>query len=271
MQVHRWYGVKLLGVGQGGIPTPLPQTTINAVKGKSLYVDVLVGRVPTRFLVDSGAEVSIIPDTHELVSKGGGMRLPQLQPVLADGSKLNVRGIVTLPIEVDQKSITTDFYVVNSHISPILGSDVMRRFAFVKLDFDGQTVKFGPKVSSPVPDARTDPPRVSRVVMSENLVVPSCREVLVHGLVLSESPADLAVLADQSCILEPDLKRDEDCLGVARVLGVVRDGKFPVRICNPYPHDLELRKHQRLGNLEAIEEPVIGVLSEDEDGPDCMN
>ena len=146
MQVHRWYGVKLLGVGQGGIPTPLPQTTINAVKGKSLYVDVLVGRVPTRFLVDSGAEVSIIPDTHELVSKGGGMRLPQLQPVLADGSKLNVLGIITLPIEVDQKSITTDFYVVNSHISPILGSDVMRLFSFVKLDFDAQTVKFGPKI-----------------------------------------------------------------------------------------------------------------------------
>ena len=84
-------------------------------------MDVLVGRVPTRFLVDSGAEVSIIPDTHELVSQGVCMRLPQLQPLLADGSMLNVQDIVTLPIEVDEKSITTDFYVVNSHISPILG------------------------------------------------------------------------------------------------------------------------------------------------------
>ena len=202
MQVQREVRVKLEGVGQGGNPTPLPETTINVVKGKSLFVDVFVGKVPTRFLVDSGAEVSIIPDTHEGISKLGCMQRPALQPVLADGSKLDVMGVVTLEVYINGQLVTADFYVVKGHIAPILGSDIMRLFSFVKLDFSGQRVSFGPRVYSQKGELDVKVPRINRVVVSSNLVVPSRQEVVVQCLVESGSPEDLESLSGQPCIFE---------------------------------------------------------------------
>ena len=51
--------VKLLRIGQSGKPIPLPTTTINAVRGKSLYTELKVEGTLMRFLADSGAEISI--------------------------------------------------------------------------------------------------------------------------------------------------------------------------------------------------------------------
>ena len=240
------------------------------MKGKSLYVDLMVYKVPTRFLVDSGAEVSIIPDSHEVVSKVGGMRMPCLQPVLADGSKLTVLGVIPLEVEVNGQSVMAEFYVVNAHISPILGSDIMRLFDFVKLDFNDQMVTFGPRVTSTRMDTSSKYPRVNRVVISQDLVIPSHHEIVVDCLVESETPDDLEMLAGQSCVFEPNLRKEDESVGIARVLGVVRDGKFPIRICNPMSHGLKLKRNQRLGNLEVLEEPVVGVLSEEEDMTDVM-
>ena len=66
------------------------------MKRKSLFVDVVVGDVTTRFLVDLRAEVYIIPDSREAVSRFRGMERPAVQSVLADGANLNVVGVVSL-------------------------------------------------------------------------------------------------------------------------------------------------------------------------------
>ena len=52
--------------------------------------------MPTRFLVDTRTEVSIIPDTHEAVPRFRGMERPAVSSVLADGANLNVLGVVSL-------------------------------------------------------------------------------------------------------------------------------------------------------------------------------
>ena len=270
MQVSGEGRVKLEGVGQGGLPTPLPLTTINAVKGKSLYVDIEVEMVSTRFLVDSGAEISIIPDTHRAVADKRDLRLPTMQPVLADGSKLTVLGVVTLAIVVNKEELMVDFYVVSAHVFPILGNDIMRCFGFVTLDFSSHAVTFGPRVmTEPGKEAVVGAPRVSRVVLSEDIKVPGGHEIVVDGLVESGSPAELMQLGGQACVLESDLKEGGG-VSVARVLGMVEDGRFPVRICNPLPQAVELRKNQRVGVLEMVEEPVVGVLSEEDDITDVM-
>ena len=103
--------------------------------------------------------------------------------------------------------------------------------------------------------------RNNRVVLSDNLVVPSRHEIVVQCLVEIDTPEELESLTNQPCIFECDhLGNDEDRISV---LGIVRDDRFPVRICNLLPHDLALRKNQSLGTL--VDEPVVGTLSKEDD------
>ena len=69
-------------------------TTINAIQGKSLYTELEVGGTVTRFLVDSGAEISILPEGHALLSKNCVLKGASMHPVLVDGSELPVKGVV---------------------------------------------------------------------------------------------------------------------------------------------------------------------------------
>ena len=145
MPVHG-ASVKRLGVGQGGLPIPLPTTTINAVKGKSLYTNFLVGGVDTTFLVDSGAEISILPEGHESLASNTELLQARMRPVLVDGSELPVLGVVESSVVINGQKVGVEFYVVKANISPILGSDVMKGFSWVRLDFGNQEVEFGPRV-----------------------------------------------------------------------------------------------------------------------------
>ena len=81
------------------------------------------------------------------------------------------------------QSVTPKFYVVKGHIAPILGSDVMRLFGFVKWDFGDQVVAFGPKVRSTKLEHDFKVPRISGVVISDSLVVPSRHEIVVQSIV----------------------------------------------------------------------------------------
>ena len=73
--------------------------------------------------------------------------------------------------------------------------------------------------------------RNNRVVLSDNLVVPSRHEIVVQCLVEIDTQEELESLTNQPCIFECDHPgKEEDIVGVARVLGIVRDGRFPVRI-----------------------------------------
>ena len=152
-----------------------------------LCLDVLVD-VPIRFLVDLRAEVSIIPDTHEAVSWFRGMEQHAVPSVLADGANLNVFGLVSLEFNMKGESVTPEFYVVKGHIAPILGSDFIRLFGFVKLDFSDQVVPFGPKVHSPKLEHDFKVPRISGQVISHNLVVPSRQEIVDQCPVENDTP-----------------------------------------------------------------------------------
>ena len=180
----------------------MPTTTINALRGKSLYVDLQVEGVRTRFLVDSGAEVSIIPDSHEIVAGKGPLRKPRVQPVLVDGSELPVLGVASSSIVINGEEVCVDFYVVKASMSPILGSDIMKGFSWVRLDFANQAVGFGPVVSLQSEEG-SDAPRVFRVALPEDVKVPSCHEMVVNMLVESPVPSDLSMLAGGRAYLSP--------------------------------------------------------------------
>ena len=223
----------------------------------------------TRFLIDSGAEISILPDSHEIVRVKGELRRARMQPVLVDGSELPVLGVATSSVVINGQSVGVEFYVVQANISPILGNDIMKQCSWVRLDFASQEVTFGPMVSG-VSKVEEDieTPRLCLVMLPSDLKVSGCLEITIRALVQGSSPADLEDLPGKACLFESSL--DGSPVSVARVLGQVHEGTFPVRICNPLPSPVELRRSSKLGVLSVVEEPVVAVVGEQEDFTDVM-
>ncbi len=50
---------------------------------------------------------------------------------------------------------------------------------------------------------------------------------------------------------------ENSSLGVARTLTMVRDGRVPVRICNPHSYCLTIGRYQKLGILHYVEEADV--------------
>ena len=91
--------VKLKGDGQGGNPSPIDKTTkimtyVSSIQPStnSIYCSLVVDGNMTSFLTDSGAQISLLPATHQAVQK----RLEQIeavsmQPATVDGTPIPLR------------------------------------------------------------------------------------------------------------------------------------------------------------------------------------
>ena len=275
MPLHR-SAFKLAMTGQGGHPVMLPKTTIQAVfKKSSLYVILPVNSVLIKFLADSGAEISVLPEGHEAIPPECSLNPIQVQPVTADGKPLETVGTVSLPVLINNISVDVLFYISRSTISPILGVDVMRQFQQVSLDFENGTVKFGGHRGGIVPEHEVlKEPRVCRVVLPRDVVIPPRHEVMVSGMLEVKDPLSLKEFAGQTCVLEshipPGHVRSQ--LKGASVLGIVHEGVFPVRICNPFQTEVSLKGQSEVGSLTMLDNnPVVSVLGESDDVSDVLS
>ena len=91
-----------------------------------LRVDVHLGELGYHlFLVDTGAELSLIPTS--LVSNIKGKINQQLsrQPVMLDGSSIRCEGTVTCRIRLGPRDISAQFYVVPGITEGILELDTL--------------------------------------------------------------------------------------------------------------------------------------------------
>lgn len=50
---------------------------------------------------------------------------------------------------------------------------------------------------------------------------------------------------------------DASDTGMARSLVVVRNGRVPVRVCNPHPYNLSIGQFQKLGKLYHVDEADV--------------
>ncbi|GLD56409.1 uncharacterized protein AKAME5_000875900 [Lates japonicus] len=50
---------------------------------------------------------------------------------------------------------------------------------------------------------------------------------------------------------------DGSNVGVARTLAVVRNGRVPVRVCNPHPYSLSIGRYEKLGKLYHVDETDV--------------
>ena len=103
-----------------------------------------------------------------------------------------------------------------------------------------------------------------RPTRQSNIRVPPESEVIVWGRAqMGKRGADYCALVEAL----PDASN----VGVARTLTVVRNGRVPVRICNPHPCSLSIGRYEKLGKLYHIGDKVRAhqshlSLSLEEDG-----
>lgn len=183
--------------GHDGPPVNRRTTTIRAVFQKSsLHVTLLVNNIPTDFLVDTGAEISVLPEGHAAIPPNSQLQYPPLQPIAVDGTPLDVTGTLVLSIIINDSLMNVTFYIIRSMRSPILGSDVLKMFHHVSLDYVNLTVRFGDhqEVNS---EGKSGVSHVCHVVLQDHLTIPPMHEVVVSGILEDKEKMDSERISDK--------------------------------------------------------------------------
>ena len=240
----------------------------------SVYCSLVVDGEITSFLTDSGAQISLLPATHQAVQK----RLEQIeavsiQPVTVDGTPIPLRGKLTVNILIEGNPLIAQFYITEDNIPPILGLDVMSKLEHIQIDFTTHTVRFGLPLKQESSAAPALPPnptvnriQVYAVEIDKSISIPPRHEALITGNIVTESSDVLHSLQGKTMIIEPSGPLS-DKIACARTLVCVEEGRVPLRICNPYDTTVKLRAQKLVGHAELLPDKkvILGVLKEDAD------
>ncbi|XP_008574394.1 PREDICTED: retroviral-like aspartic protease 1 [Galeopterus variegatus] len=110
--------------------------------GKGYYLKGKIGKVPVRFLVDSGAQVSVVhPSLWEEVTDGDLDTLRPFENVVkvANGAEMKILGIWDTVVSLGKLKLKAQFLVANASAEEaIIGTDVLQDHNAV-LDFEHRT------------------------------------------------------------------------------------------------------------------------------------
>eukprot|EP00071_Canis_lupus_P022574 XP_013972931.1 retroviral-like aspartic protease 1 [Canis lupus familiaris] len=124
----------------GGLP-PREIVFANSM-GKGYYLKGKIGKVPVRFLVDSGAQVSVVhPSLWEEVTDGDLDTLRPFENVVkvANGAEMKILGIWDTVVSLGKLKLKAEFLVANASAEEaIIGTDVLQDHNAV-LDFEHRT------------------------------------------------------------------------------------------------------------------------------------
>uniref|UniRef100_A0A8B9WIE4 Retroviral-like aspartic protease 1 n=1 Tax=Bos mutus grunniens TaxID=30521 RepID=A0A8B9WIE4_BOSMU len=110
--------------------------------GKGYYLKGKIGKVPVRFLVDSGAQVSVVhPSLWEEVTDGDLDTLRPFENVVkvANGAEMKILGVWDTVVSLGKLKLKAAFLVANASAEEaIIGTDVLQDHNAV-LDFEHRT------------------------------------------------------------------------------------------------------------------------------------
>ncbi|KAL4689060.1 hypothetical protein H8957_004333 [Semnopithecus entellus] len=134
--------LKAFGV-PGAAPSHLPKEIVFANSmGKGYYLKGKIGKVPVRFLVDSGAQVSVVhPNLWEEVTDGDLDTLRPFESVVkvANGAEMKILGVWDTAVSLGKLKLKAQFLVANASAEEaIIGTDVLQDHKAV-LDFEHRT------------------------------------------------------------------------------------------------------------------------------------
>nr|XP_017504379.2 retroviral-like aspartic protease 1 [Manis javanica] len=127
----------------GATPSYLPKEIVFANSmGKGYYLKGKIGKVPVRFLVDSGAQVSVVhPSLWEEATDGDTDTLRPFENVVkvANGAEMKIMGIWDTVVTLGKLKLKAEFLVANASAEEaIIGTDMLQDHNAV-LDFEHRT------------------------------------------------------------------------------------------------------------------------------------
>lgn len=134
--------LKAFGGPGAARPHPPREIVFANSMGKGYYLKGKIGKVPVRFLVDSGAQVSVVhPSLWEEVTDGDLDTLRPFENVVkvANGAEMKILGIWDTVVSLGKLKLKAEFLVANASAEEaIIGTDVLQDHNAV-LDFEHRT------------------------------------------------------------------------------------------------------------------------------------
>ena len=222
------------------------QSKFVASKSSGLYLDCKVNSVPSEFLVDTGATLSILSiKAWDVLSQNSSMMLQPFQSEVytASGNPIDVKGKVQVMVDVNGIQCLTEMVVADIDVDGILGLDFLKKNNCT-LDMNRDILTVKGRTCKLSVDGKIGCYRIS---VSETVSIPSMSEVIIEGKV-NVSPFQSSKLG----IIEPNEKSFMAGKGmVAKALVETRD-KVPVRIVNFGQEDATLFPGTHIANLSFV-------------------
>jgi len=167
--------------------------------GGELYVNGCVQGTPVKFLIDTGANITIVKSSvWEQMSNRPELEHVEVKMVLADGTASPFTGRGLFTVQLGKEEAVHTIWVANIEQDGILGLDLMRAMGGQIVLRDGRhTMTLDGDRRRLQPSTQQLPPSCCRVVIKATYVVPARSEAIV--------PRELEVMGEMIGIgvLEP--------------------------------------------------------------------
>lgn len=242
-------------MGQTGYLDGLTKISIRTFNhGMSILLPISVGELNSKFVLDTGACVSII-------STGLYYRIPpdsrpELRPVdrslkleVADDSLLSVEGITSLEFKVNKDIFSWDVFVSPIREDGLIGLDFLQFHDYVLGAKTGLRLN-NRKYTTVIEKV---PFRAVRVMCREDTVVPANSEFILEG------EGNCMLLSSKYALISPSSEIDIDgiIIGNSLVRSTKNGANLPVRVANLTCEDLNIEKGTTLGFMQSVDDSDI--------------
>ena len=215
----------------------------------SVYMPIVINDVKTRFLVDTGAEVTILSlHTFKRIPKAlrPKLRKPdnKIKLEVADDGVIEAAGWTTILMHSGDKQFEWDVLVAPISDGGLLGMDFLSANSFV---FSNEGLRLnGLPVKTEISEALT---RARRVTVKHKTVIPANSEIVIEG------DTGCRDMMSENAVLEPfSSKPIKKALLLASCLidTTRKDISIPVRLLNMADKDIVLAAGFKVGYLKDV-------------------
>lgn len=204
-----------------------------------------VNNTPFRLLVDTGGFINIL-DYDTAMRLDLKVNKADISARSVAGQSLPIKGIVTIEIEIANKRLAPNAYLMKDAPFPlIIGVRCLKIFGKISIDYGKEKLEIDSESTNLGSQEKT--PSQCFVQIAETICIPPNSEARIMGTI----PLTL----DKQALIEPKPNVSEklDIL-IARVLVDTQESTVPLRILNPSKEPKTLYKHMRVTTVESFKE-----------------
>ena len=224
--------------------------------GISAFLPVTLCGIDTRFLIDTGATVTILSSkVYNKLPPGSRPALTntseKIKVEVADSTLVDVIGVINLIFKMNDTEFQWPVYIAPISDTGLLGMDFLYAHHYNigaegLLQLDGAVFKL---------DIEGVLPQVHRVALTNNVIVPAGTECVVKGSLLTRNETLFG-----NCVVESiPLKPIHSDIIIGNTLVVIdKDGRnIPVRLMNTVSEDITLFSGTALGQVHPVDNVTI--------------